>query len=347
MASKKVVQLAVARHAMATRFEIVLHGQDQVALRAAGEEALDEIERLENQLSLYRQTSEVAQLNARASNESVRVEPGLFRLLRHAQRLFLETEGAFDITIGPLMKCWGFMGQNGRVPTPHALRTARAQVGMRHVALNPDNFTVRFKRPGMMLDLGAIGKGYAVERAAQLLREAGVRSALLHGGTSTIYALGHPPREKAWKVAVEYPGTTEDAPPTLLAVVSLADEALSISAVWGKSFQTAGKTYGHVIDPRTGRPASKAVLAAAVLPSATESDAFSTALLTVGSLGHDQIALLRPDMRTLVLDPGKTGFHLKTSGIVGFPLPKHLGAGAARPCKSNGDEPSSPRNWGK
>src|SRR6185436_10088937 len=104
-----------------------------------------------------------------------------------------------------------------------------------------------------------------------------------------------------WNVAVEYPGATEDDPPILLAVVPLVDEALSLSAVWGKSFQTDGKTYGHVLDPGTGRPASKAVLAAVVLPSATETDAFSTALLTVGARGHDQMARLRPGMRTLVV----------------------------------------------
>ena len=315
MARKKMVRLAVARDAMATRFEIVLHGPDPVALRAAAEEALDEIDRLENQLSLYRPTSEITGLNARASRETVCVEPSLFRLLNQARQLSQETGGAFDITVGPLLQCWGFREGSGKVPAARALRTARAQVGMRHVALDPNNLTVHFTRPGVMLDLGAIGKGYAIERAALLLREAGVSSALLHGGTSTVYALGHPPGEEAWKVAVEYPGATEEAPSVLLAVVPLVDEALSVSAVWGKSFQAAGKTYGHVIDPRTGEPASKAVLAAVALPSATETDAFSTALLTVGSRGHDQIANLRRGMRTLVVEPRKTGFRLKARGL--------------------------------
>lgn len=317
MTSKKPVQVSVARLAMATRFEIVLHGPDAVALRAAAEEALEEVERLEDQLSLFRPTSTVAHLNARAAREPVRVEPALFRLLEQAQRLCQETSGAFDITIGPLMECWGFRGERGTVPSAKALKAACAVVGMHLVELDPDRFTVRFQRPGVRLDLGALGKGYAIERAAQLLREAGITSALLHGGTSTVCALGHPPDAHAWNVAVEHPGKRPGDPPLLLAVVPLVDESLSVSAVWGKSFQSDGQSYGHVIDPRTGRPASHATLAAVVLPSATETDAFSTALLTAGRQGHDRIAALRPTMRTLVVEPGRNraGFRVEARGI--------------------------------
>ena len=107
--------VTLARHAMATRFEIVLHGDDPVALRAAGEEALEEIERIESQLSLYRNTSEIAHLNARAARGPVRVSPALFRLLEHARQLSAETGGAFDITIAPLVRCWGAQRQPCRV----------------------------------------------------------------------------------------------------------------------------------------------------------------------------------------------------------------------------------------
>src|SRR5882762_4798091 len=152
-----------ARHAMATRFELVLHGENAVALRAAGEEALEEIDRLENQLSLYRPGSEIAQLNSRAAREAVRVTPELFSLLQHAKQLHAETSGAFDITIAPLVRCWGFMGGSGKMPAAEEIAEARARVGMAHVLLDANNRTVRFAREGVMLDLGAIGKGYAVE----------------------------------------------------------------------------------------------------------------------------------------------------------------------------------------
>jgi thiamine biosynthesis lipoprotein len=317
--------VALARHAMATRFELVLHGDNAVSLRAAGEEALDEVERLEAQLSLYRPDSELSHLNQHAAHAPVRVTPGLFHLLQRAQRLSAETTGWFDITIAPLMRCWGFLGGPGQLPDPTALAEAKSKVGQHLVVLNKNDFTVRFLRAGVMLDLGAIGKGYALERAADILREAGVHSALLHGGTSTVHALGTPPQGGAWQVAVERPPAHSESETTgrrraaILATIPLQDEALSVSAVWGKSFQAGGKTFGHVLNPRTGEPADGALLAAVVLPSATETDALSTALLTAGLAGHDDIARLRPGMRTLVVarneETGK--LQLKARGIAG------------------------------
>jgi len=313
--------VTLARLAMATRFEIALHGENPVILRAAGEEALDEIDRLEAQLSLYRPDSEIARLNARAGKEPVRVTPSLFALLEHARRLHAESGGAFDITVAPLVKCWGFMGGSGRRPSAGELAEARSRVGMHLVELDPANSTVRFAREGVMLDLGAIGKGYAIERAVELLRESCVASALLHGGTSTVYALGHPPEAEFWTVAVEKPDSEKPPPPSagetdagalldgVLARVPLKDEALSVSAVRGKFFQEEGKVFGHVLDPRTGEPADAGLLAAVMLPSATETDALSTALLTRGTQGHDEIAALRPGMRTLLVS--EAGGHLQ------------------------------------
>jgi thiamine biosynthesis lipoprotein len=314
---------------MATRFEVVLHGDNPTALRAAGEEALDEIERLEGQLSVFRTSSEIAHLNARASRESVQVTPPLFRLLQWARRLHEESGGAFDISIAPLVRCWGFMGGKGRLPTEQQIHEARQCVGMQLVELNAGDLTVRFSREGVMLDLGAIGKGYAIEQAAELLREAGVTSALVHGGTSTVYAMGHPPGLDAWRIAITHPETgattlansdehqkaVHSDAAHAAAIVSLKDEAMSVSAIWGKFFLAEGETYGHIIDPRDGRPASRTVLAAVILPSATETDALSTALLTVGLEGHQAIAGLREGMRTLVI--GKAGGQLcsKSKGI--------------------------------
>lgn len=310
-ATNQLMQLVkLARNAMATRFEIVLHGEHPASLRAAGEEALDEIERLENQLSLFKPTSELARLNSRAAHEAVCITPTLFELLERAKKLSEETDGAFDITVAPLMWCWGLMQREGKIPSPEELANARSNVGMHLVHLDRADLTIRFAREGVMLDLGAIGKGYAIERAAGLLREAGVTSALLHGGTSTAHAIGHPPDSDAWKIAVEQPRQKK-----LLATVPLKDEALSVSAVWGKSFEADGKTFGHIIDPRTGQPASNALLAAVISPSATETDALSTALLTSGASGHEKISSLRNGMRTLLVTRAASGFHVEARGI--------------------------------
>ena len=305
--------VTVARRAMATRFEMLLHGENAVALRAAGEQALDEIERLEAQLSLYRTTSELSLVNRHAAARPVRVSPPVFRLLEHARRLHAQTEGAFDITVAPLVRCWGFMGGSGSMPTPEAVAEARARVGMHLVELCEVESTVRFTTDGVMLDLGALGKGYAIDCAAETLREAGVASALFHSGTSSVYALGQPPDAAAWKTAIPRPEAAVDheALPrgagnveAVLATVTLRDESLGVSGVLGKCFQAGDRTYGHVIDPRAGEPAQRALLAAVVLPSATEADALSTALLTLGPEGFERIVRLRPGLRALLLPVG-------------------------------------------
>jgi thiamine biosynthesis lipoprotein len=291
--------VTLARHSMATRFEVVLHGDNEALLRAAGEEALAEVDRLENQLSLYRPGSEIAQLNGRAAQAPVQVSPEVFALLQHAAQLSAETQGAFDITIAPLVRCWGFMGGNGRMPTPEEVQTARELIGMDKVLFDVRDRTVRFSRPGVMLDLGAIGKGYAVERSLEILREAGVTSALFHGGTSTVGAIGCPPDADAWLVAVDLPTMDGSA---RRQEFHLRDVAMSVSAGAGRMFTLQGQTFGHVLDPRTGQPVAHAALAVVVAPKATETDALSTALLTLGVDGQKQIAGLRPGLRTLVVD---------------------------------------------
>lgn len=289
----------LALHAMATRFEVVLNGADEVRLRAAGEEALQEIASLEQRLSLYIPTSEIAEVNQKAGRVPVRITPEVFHLLMLAKRLHAATLGTFDPTVGPLVRCWGFMGGTGRQPTEAERLAALAAVGMDAVGLCEADFTVRFQKPGMMLDLGAIGKGYAIERAAALLREAGVVSGLVHGGTSTVCAIGRPENQDSWQIALEVPSLSGGASESL-GQVSLVDEALSVSGVWGRQFESEGKLKGHVLDPRTGEPVEGAIMAAVVLPSAAETDGLSTGLLTLGAECIASIANAFPDARCLV-----------------------------------------------
>lgn len=297
----------LAHNAMATRFEMVLHGANASRLRAAGEEVIEEIDRLENQLSLYIPGSDIARVNASAAEEPVRVSPIVFGLLQQARACHQAMDGAFDVTIAPMVRCWGFMNDTGHMPEESAVAGAHELVGMSHVLLDEDNFTVRFDRPGVMLDLGAIGKGFTIDRAAEILREDGVENALIHGGTSSVCALGMPCDSDAWRVIIESPlvalGKVEPSPGEVLSVVALHNETLAVSGIWGRSFKASGATYGHVIDPRTGRPVSNALMAAVVLPSGTETDALSTALLVMGVPGLEALARFRPDARSLVVLP--------------------------------------------
>ncbi len=301
-------RLALA--AMATRFELVLHGSDAIALRAAGEAALAEIRRLEEALSFYLPTSELSRLNRRAAAGPVAVTPLLFGLLRHARRLHSRTDGAFDVTIGPLMKCWGFTGSGGARPSEDAIKRARSVTGMDLVKLDASRRTVRYQRAGVQIDLGAIGKGFAIEEAISVLRSCGIERAFLHGGTSSMAAMGCPPGESAWKVAVAAPDTDQVA-----AVVHLKNEALSVSAPAGKAFREGSSTYGHVIDPRTGRPVQGALLAAVSHASPTVCDALSTALLVLGCGDAALANAFGNRIRTLVFCGTEEHPELITHGI--------------------------------
>lgn len=300
--SSEIVRLAC--RAMASRFEIVLHGEDPAHLRAAGEEALAEIERIDAQLTRFRATSTIGRINAGAGHSAVRVNARLFDLLTTCQCLYEETGGAFDITVGPLMQTWSTVHQSGRLPDGAALKEARSRTGMNLVELDAEAHTVRFTRPGVVLDLGAIGKGYAVDEAILILRDLGVESAFIHGGTSTMAAIGRPPEADAWIVAIPHPdesGTSGD----VLHTVPLRDAALSVSAVWGRKFIADDVSYGHVLDPRLGRPVASVQLAAVEMRCATPADALSTALLVMGEDGKS-LEERHADLRALIVRDGDT-----------------------------------------
>jgi thiamine biosynthesis lipoprotein len=193
------------------------------------------------------------------------------------------------------------------MPGAREIEAARSVVGMEHVHLDAEARTVHFDREGVALEFGAIGKGFAIERAVELLRdEYEIDSALLHGGTSTIYGLGAPPGEAAWNVAIQRPYAPSGE---AVLTIPLRDRAVSLSAPHGKWFEQDGKRYGHVLDPRIGYPAAGSVLAAVATASATESDALSTALLVLGEAGMADIRLLRPDAFVLV------GVHEEAGGL--------------------------------
>ena len=264
----------VASVAMATRFEIALHGPRPEALRAAAEEALAEVSRVEAWLSPYLPHSTLSRVHRDAQLQPVVVEPPVFDFLRLAADLVHATGGAFDPTVGPLLRAWGFQGGEPVSPNSEAIQEARSRVGWHHVRLDPAARSVQMLRPGVEIHPGAIGKGWALDRAAEILRDCGVTSALLHGGTSSVVAIGCPPGLPAWRVALPSPPHASSLF-TGGSIVELRNETLSVSAAWGRSADGPA----HVVDPRTGEPVAPGRMAAVVLPSAAASDAWSTALL--------------------------------------------------------------------
>ncbi len=279
--------VCLATDAMGTRFEFVLFGSDPTRLRAAGESALDLINDWDRRLSWFSRGSVLSHLNARAGDGPVPIDRELHGLLVLSREVWRDSDGAFDITVAPLMVAWGL--RNAAPSGRPDLESARSCVGMDGVEILDDPPTVRFLRPGMSLDLGSIAKGAALDAAAAVLRECGVTSALLHGGTSSVVAIGSPPGRDSWPVAIE---TGHGDRP----VVHMCDTSLSVSAPRGRTAMTDRGPVGHIIDPRTGLPAARTGTAAVIYKSGALADAWSTALLVLGSrpraMPHDMTAIL-------------------------------------------------------
>jgi thiamine biosynthesis lipoprotein len=253
---------------MGTRFELLAHHGDAVQARAAAEAAFEEVLRLHVLWSPFEKSSTIAHVNA-GGGRAVRVDRDTLELLVAARGFWRDTGGRFDPTIGGLMRWLGFRGGiGGRVRGE-----ARPIVGMQHVEIDERSGTVT--APGIELDAGSIAKGAALDAAGCILRDAGICSALLHAGTSSVLAIGSPPEmPDGWRVRV---GGHAGAPE-----VVLRDESLSVSAPSGRVIETEDGEVGHVLDPRTGEPASGSKLAAVICASAMAADAWSTACLIGG-----------------------------------------------------------------
>jgi len=290
--------IRVSRRAMATTFEIAIPVGFPNAI-AAAEDALDLIDELEQQLSVYRESSELTRVNNHAAEAPVGVELQLFELLQLCATLTNETARGFDPATGSLIRAWGFLKREGRVPAGSELAAARAMSGFRHVILDSNLHTVRFRKTGLEINLGGIGKGYALDRAAERLRTRwGVTSALLHGGGSSVLAIGRPPNDvRGWPIAIKHPTD----PDRIIETVYLADRALGTSAATHQFFEYNGKKYGHLLDPRTGCPAEGTLSASCMAATAATADALSTAFFVRGAAWANEYCQSRPHLAAVIL----------------------------------------------
>ena len=242
----------VGRRAMACEFDVYLNAGEHEAATEHAVDALDLVENIEDQLSVYRNRSEVSRLNQVASTRPVAVNERLFRLLRDSIQLHAETQGAFDVTSGPLIKVWGFYRREGKLPTAEALDGARECVGSEHLQLSDQDSTIFFARDGVEINLGGIGKGFALDLCESQLRGAGVSDFMIHGGNSSILAYGkRAGSEEGWTVGIRHPLRPERR----LAEITLRNKSLGTSGSGTQHFYHQGRKYGHIIDPRTGQPA--------------------------------------------------------------------------------------------
>jgi thiamine biosynthesis lipoprotein len=300
-AAGEVALVRLGWRAMATQYEVLLPF-DTPSACAAGQDAFELLDELEDQLSVYREHSEVCRINRLASRRAVRVEARLFALLELAQEVSRETGGAFDVTAHALIQAWGFFCGPRRVPGDEERSAALARVGMRHVELDSEKRTVRFQREGLGINLGSIGKGYALDRmAGRLARRWNLPAVLLHGGNSSVYARGAPAEDgRGWLVKVRHPWQ----PGRYLASVWLRDRALGTSSATFQYLEHGGKKLGHVLDPRTGWPAEGLASVSVVAPTAALADALSTAFYVGGLDLARAYCLAHPGLGAIVLPEG-------------------------------------------
>ena len=239
----------------------------------AGDIAFKEIGRVENLLSKYKPDSEIAQLNKLGR---LKVSPETWFILTKAKEFWYATDGAFDITVGPLMDAWGFTGKHFRVPSDGEIAAARQMVGANKIIFHEANSVVELGIPGMKIDLGAVAKGYAVDCAVQALRFAGITSALINAG-GQIHCLGAR-NGTPWRVAIRDPrgnGASQS--------VDLTDKSIATSGDYEQYFTAGGRRYAHIMDPKTGYPSGSGVVAVTVIAAdGLTADFLSTAIFVLG-----------------------------------------------------------------
>lgn len=285
-----------SKNAMACEFELLFNLHQYPQSGAGAMEAFQLIDLLEDQMTVYRDHSEVSRLNRSAFDREVAVDPELFELLQLAVYLHSETDHAFDITSSPLTRVWGFDHRQGRMPIQDQIDESLELVGSKYLELNEELNSVRFLRQGLGIDLGGIGKGYAIDRIGKLIESRGIGDFVIHGGQSSVLARGttdsttgqysrtesdstthNTEKGNGWPVGISHP----TLPGVRLAEVYLRNRTLGTSGTGRQGFYHQGKRYGHIIDPRTGWPASHFLSTTVMSDSAAVSDALATAFFVM------------------------------------------------------------------
>jgi thiamine biosynthesis lipoprotein ApbE len=303
---------------MGTSVEVEAYGRDEAARRAAIDEAFGAMAEVDRLMSNYRDDSELSLVNRTAANQAVRVSDPMLSVLEAAQNVSSMSGGAFDITVGPLVRLWGFHDKKPHLPTPAELAAVRPLVDYHHLIIDSPQHTVRFARPGVELDLGGIAKGFAVELAANTLRRRGLDGFVDAGGNQ--YLLGKPPGKSTWTIGIKNP----DRPDQVLGVVETSETSVSTSANYANFVEIDGRKYGHILDPHTLQPSEAALSVTTFSRDGTIADALSKAPFVLG-----------PKAGLALIDsiPGTTGLiaYRESNGKVGLAISAHLRA-AFRPA---------------
>src|SRR5216684_5998118 len=272
--SENQVLVYKKKYIMGTVFEIAAYDQSSEHASNAVEKAFQEIVRLDDLLSDYKPDSALSALNRSAHFHAEKVPSDLYHVVEQAVRFSKLSDGRFDISVAPLVNLWKAALRGEGMPSRAPQEEIRSCVGYEKIELIPPD-RIRFRSPCLQLDLGAIGKGYAVDRAVKVLRSLGIRDALVNAGGSTIFAMGSPPDKTAWLVHLRDPSNKID-PQVMLKDGSVSTSEQTAPSVLGND------SAGHIIDPDTGRPLKTEFAVSVIAKTGTASDALSTTLLLLG-----------------------------------------------------------------
>lgn len=286
-----------AHNAMATSFEIILYHEDEQYAQQVAWEAFKELDRLEQELSRFIENSDISRINSLATNESTRIGLAAFECLQQCAKLYDETGGTFDVTIGFLRDYWLNKNAKFRNPSGKELRLISQRTGMHHLQLDETQYSVKIRTGPICIDLGGFGKGYAVDQMAKLLLDWELDTFLIHGGTSSVLTIGAPPNTKGWPLSISNPFNNQKK----LETVFLKNQAMSGS----------GMRKGlHIIDPRTAQPVKHKGIAWAFAPTAAISDALSTAFMIMTPDEIDTYCSKHPEIKAMIIieqQSGETG----------------------------------------
>jgi FAD:protein FMN transferase len=308
------------RFLMGTSVQVRAFGGDEPARRAAIDEAFGAIAEVDRLMSNYRADSELTHINAAAARGPVVVSDPMLRILEAAQKVSADSNGAFDVTVGPLVRLWGFFDKRPHVPSAQELAAVRPLVGFRNLLVDAQQHAVRFVRPGVEIDLGGIAKGFAVEVAADVLRRRGLQGFIDAGGNQ--YMVGAPPGKTQWTVGVKNP----DGAGQLLGAIDVTEGSVSTSADDANFLVAAGRRYGHLLDPRSLTPSTMSLSATIVSRDGTLADALSKAAFVLGP--KDGLALVDSYPGTAAAIA-----YRKADGSVGVVISQRL-VGRFHPAKS-------------
>jgi FAD:protein FMN transferase len=287
-----------SRYCMGTMFDVLVYHPSRVQAEAAVEKAMAEIIRLDRVMSHFREESDLSRLNRNGSRGYVAVEPSLHDVIQEAIAFSRRSRGKFDVTIAPLLRTWKQAEAEGRMPSDREISDAMRCIGYEHIeTISPDR--VRFHSDCLEIDLGGIGKGYAVDRAIAVLASEGIRHALVNAGGSTIAAIGTPPGTQGWPVRL-------GASLSGRRILVLQDGSISTSQQKLFPLPFAAGGVGEILDPHTGVPAEGGMIVSVVAPSATAADALSTTLLLFPVEEAGRLLEQFPGVAAVWITPGGT-----------------------------------------